>query len=215
MIRNRTPKLLPVITAVLLLSVWLVPSPSSAAVSMADYTSYPIFVNQTVPPDILFIVDLSDAMLPAAYGAYSLSYPSSGGIGATYASNYKGSGLTVTTTPAGSTTATPLADTFDSTQTYFGMFDSLSCYTASNSQFGSRVAKATSVSDVCASIQWDGNFLNWLSMRKIDLAKKVLIGGRTLSASNSDGTANTLLGEPKTGQSGSTNTCNSTECVPE
>jgi len=35
----------------------------------------------------------------------------------------------------------------------------------------------------------------------------MLIGGRTLSASNNDGTANTLLGEPKTGSDGSTADC--------
>lgn len=196
------------VTLVGLVGIVTTPAPA-AAVSMADYTSYPIFVSQTVSPDILFIVDFSDAMLPAAYGNYALSYPSSGGIGATYASNYKGSGLTITTTPAGSATPTALADTFNSSVAYFGMFDSLGCYSYASGQFGSRTAK-TLVTDACGSSQWDGNFLNWLAIRKIDQAKKVLIGGRTLSASNNDGTANTLLGEPKTGQYGSTNTCNST-----
>jgi type IV pilus assembly protein PilY1 len=182
---------------VLFLALFSSPVPSYAA-SMADYTNYPLFMAQNVPPNILFVVDFSDAMLPAAYGAYPLSYNSSG-IGATYASNYNGKGLTVTDS----------TDVFDPSRTWFGMFDSRGCYSTSSSQFTSRIPK-TLVTDACGSSQWDGNFLNWLAMRKIDQAKKVLIGGRTLSASNIDGSANTLLGEPKTGQHGSTNTCNST-----
>ena len=40
------------------------------APTMDKYTSYPVFVNKTVPPDILFVLDISEAMLPAAYGYY-------------------------------------------------------------------------------------------------------------------------------------------------
>jgi type IV pilus assembly protein PilY1 len=166
--------------------------------SNADYTAVPPFLGTAVPPNILFVVDLSEAMLPAAYGSYPLSYYTPG-IGATYASNYNGTGFTVTDS----------TDSYMASRTYFGMFDSLGCYTATSSEFAARTAKAL-VTDLCANTQWDGNFLNWLAMRKADLAKKVLIGGRTVSASNTDGTANSLLGEPKTGQAGSTNTCNST-----
>ena len=165
--------------------------------SNANYTAVPPFLGNAVPPNILFIVDLSEAMLPAAYGSYPLSYDPASGV--VYASNYNGTGFTVTDPN----------DTFVANNTYFGIFDSLGCYTATNSQFASRTPKSL-VTDSCANTQWDGNFLNWLAMRKIDLAKKVLIGGRTVSASNTDGTANSLLGEPKTGQAGSTNTCNST-----
>src|SRR6266540_1819544 len=42
--------------------------PSQAsAVSMADYTWYPLFLSQTVPPNILFIIDLGNETIPAAY----------------------------------------------------------------------------------------------------------------------------------------------------
>jgi len=89
------------------------------------------------------------------------------------------------------------------------MFNPYRCYTYSSGKFRSPVVKAN-VNTQCHASEWDGNFLNWLTMRKVDLAKKVLIGGRTLSASNSDGTANTLLGEPKTGSDGSTARCKNT-----
>src|SRR3989338_2898823 len=167
--------------------------PAARAVSMSDYTWMPIFIQNTVPPNILFIVDFSDAMLPAAYGTYPISYNGN----TNYSSNYAGVGLEITD-----------SETFDSTKTYFGMFDPLGCYSEGTNDFTTRVAKAT-ISTACSSAtQWDGNFMNWLAMRKVDAAKKVLIGGRTLSASNNDGTANTLLAEPKTGQYGSANTCN-------
>src|SRR5947208_4240897 len=173
---------------------------TAGAVSMADYTNAPLFQNATVPPNILFIVDFSDAMLPAAFGAYPLSYSTATGNCANYCSNYAGAGLTVTDT-----------ENFNSSKTYFGLFDSFGCYSQGTNTFDTRVAKAaTDTTIACASGKWDGNFLNWLSNRKIDLAKKVMIGGRTISASNNDGTANSLLGEPKTGQNGSTNTCNNT-----
>jgi len=181
---------------------------AQAVVSMSDYTAYPAFVSKTVPPNILFLVDFSEAMLPAAYGMYPISYLST----ATYSSNYKGAGLTVTTTPLNATTPAALADAFDPTATYFGFFDPMSCYAFSSHTFTGRVTKPLAVTDACAGSQpWDGNFLNWLGMRKIDQAKQVLIGGRTLSASsNTDGTANSIAGEPKTGQGGSANTCNGT-----
>ena len=40
---------------------------AASAQNMADYTNYPVFLNQTVPPNILFIVDLGNETLPAGY----------------------------------------------------------------------------------------------------------------------------------------------------
>ena len=178
------------------------------AQSMADYTSIPSFIASTVNPNILFMVDLSEAMLAATYGNYT---ESSGGK---ISSNVDGTGLCNTNTdtstnpqPSGCPSVNVTVDTFSTSTEYFGVFNPYRCYAYSSGKFRSPVAKA-SVSSQCSSSQWDGNFLNWLTIRKVDLAKKVLIGGRTLSASNSDGTANTLLGEPKTGSVGSTARCN-------
>jgi type IV pilus assembly protein PilY1 len=41
--------------------------------------------------------------------------------------------------------------------------------------------------------EWDGNFLNWLTMRRIDVARKVLAGG--LATSRTGGGNTTLIGE--------------------
>ncbi len=174
--------------------------PLARAVSMADYAWTPLFMQNSVPPNILFIVDYSDGMLPAAYGTYALSYNNA----ASYSSNYAGTGLTGT-----------VSDTFDSTHNYYGLFDPMRCYVpASPKGFGppgtGAVVKSAINSTCASSSPWDGNFLNWLAMRKVDVAKKALIGGQSLSASNTDGTADTLLGEEKTGLNGSTDTCAST-----
>ena len=46
---------------------------AAQTINMADYTNYPMFLNKSGPTNILFVVDLSNAQLPAAYGAYPIS----------------------------------------------------------------------------------------------------------------------------------------------
>jgi len=218
--------------------------PSQAsAVSMADYTWYPLFLSQTVPPNILFIVDLGNDTIPAAYdGAnsginsapnqnhYPMSFcctPTATVTSDKYASNVtltylaaqnqtsliavdiNGNALTDLT----ATTTTP-ADSFNPNKSFYGAFDPLRCYGTNSNSFIYGATKAL-VTDACAATQWDGNFLNWLAMRKKDVAYQVLIGGTSLPASsNTDGTADNLAGEGVTGRNGTTDTCatNSKSC---
>jgi len=53
--------------AALSLLAWVASPAAVFAQNMSDYTNYPIFLNQTVPPNILFLVDMGDATLEAAY----------------------------------------------------------------------------------------------------------------------------------------------------
>src|SRR5437899_12446638 len=56
---------------------------------------------------------------------------------------------------------------------------------------------------LCAGTFWDGNFLNWLAMRKMDIIYQALVGGAPKPAqANADGTANSLAGQDKTGENG-------------
>lgn len=74
---------------------------------------------------------------------------------------------------------------FDPNTTYPGYFDSTRKY---------RYDTVTGVFEVNANLTetdpqaWDGNFLNWLTMRRIDLARHALVGGkvrnRTVSGNN-------------------------------
>src|SRR2546428_3658813 len=200
----------------------LVPSPASA-VSMTDYTWMPVFAGQTVPPNILFLVDLGNHTLPAAYSGTNHQYPISFCSNCTtnpmstvtsnlYASNVtldnliavNKNGVAIAPAP---TTAAP-ADTFDPTHNYYGMFDPFRCYTTNSNSFTYGSTK-TNLNDPCASTFWDGNFLNWLTMRKTDVIYQALVGGAPKPAqANVDGTANSLAGQDKTGENGSSaNTC--------
>lgn len=66
---------------------------------------------------------------------------------------------------------------------YFGYFNPDARYTYSSNKF---------VPD--PSGNWSGNFLNWLAMRKIDVLRKVLMGG--LSTARTGGGATVNYGEP-------------------
>ena len=208
-----------VVTGVL---VGLLGTGEAHAQSLTDYTAYPPFINKTVPPNILFIVDLSNTTLPAAYGSYPLARKSGTVTAGKLTANVNlvsAPGLDLVSssddgvTANGATVAAP-SDAFDPTKNYYGLFDSWRCYTTDSNSFNYGSVKTT-VLAACGAGQWDGNFLNWLTMRKKDVAYQALIGGTSLPASsNTDGTANSLAGETKTGEDGSTNTCsnNSQPC---
>src|SRR5215470_17899700 len=214
--------------AAVCLIAWAASPGQVSAQNMSDYTNYPVFLNQTVPPNILFLVDMGDATLEAAYNGstynpststhrYPISFLTGTATAGLYASNVtltSASGdslVAVTTSGTVLSTATPAspADVFDPTRSYYGMFNPLRCYTTNSTGFIYGAVKAN-LTDACAGTYWDGNFLDWLTMRKVETISQVLIGGRPIPAqSNNDGTANTLSGIQKTGLDGSTNTCNS------
>ncbi|HET6515081.1 MAG TPA: hypothetical protein VFG09_07975 [Thermodesulfovibrionales bacterium] len=63
---------------------------------------------------------------------------------------------------------------FDPTQTYYGYFNGSYWYTYSSSRFLTSRLKSAGAK---ASTEWDGNFLNWLTMRRRDIIRKALTGG--------------------------------------
>jgi len=229
--RERIKKYQILVGAVVCVLGWLGNPAAVFAQNMADYTNYPVFLNQTVPPNVLFLVDMGDATLEAAYSAstyninnqrYPISFLAGTATSGLYAANVtltSASGdslVAVSTSGTAIATATPAspADLFDPNRSYYGMFNPLRCYTTNSNSFIYGAVKVN-LSDACAGTYWDGNFLNWLTMRKVETISQVLIGGRPIPAqSNNDGTANTLAGVQKTGQNGSTNTCttNSKSC---
>jgi len=69
---------------------------------------------------------------------------------------------------------------FSSSTAYSGMFDSLTCYTydTTDTRFEPAATKSPAVlGTACSSTQWDGNFLNWVTFRRLDAVKKAMIGG--------------------------------------
>ncbi len=69
---------------------------------------------------------------------------------------------------------------FDPSQTYVGLFNPMKCYqVGGNDVFEYDSTDKSSVSDTCSgTYEWDGNLLNWASMRRIDIVKWVLVGGK-------------------------------------
>ena len=60
---------------------------------------------------------------------------------------------------------------------YFGYFDSFKCYTYSTSS--DRFVPVGNTTDkYCGGSEWSGNFLNWLTMARIDTVRKILYGGK-------------------------------------
>ena len=77
-------------------------------------------------------------------------------------------------------------DAYDHNTRYYGYFEPYKRYT-----YGSNVFVRDDLG------VWDGNFLNWLTMRRIDIARKVLMGGLATSRT---GTGNqTNIGEAPSG----------------
>lgn len=72
---------------------------------------------------------------------------------------------------------------------YYGYFDSEWCYKHSGEYF-EPVAKATDFrcNDVTGA-DWSGNFLNWATMTRMDIVRRVLYGGKR----STDGTDKTVL----------------------
>ncbi|WP_022851357.1 pilus assembly protein [Limisalsivibrio acetivorans] len=60
---------------------------------------------------------------------------------------------------------------------YYGYFDSYKCYTYSTSDNRFNPVSETGDKYCGGTGEWSGNFLNWLSMSRMDVLRKVLYGG--------------------------------------
>nr|WP_298416122.1 PilC/PilY family type IV pilus protein [uncultured Halomonas sp.] len=72
-------------------------------------------------------------------------------------------------------------DTYKSSINYYGYFDSQSCYDYDDSIEGGAFKRANASGEdyTCSGNKyWSGNFLNWVSMTRIDILRKVLYGGK-------------------------------------
>jgi type IV pilus assembly protein PilY1 len=83
---------------------------------------------------------------------------------------------------------------FDPATNYYGVFDPTKCYqyaTGALELFRTGGSFSKSASSDCPdpTHPWDGNVLNYVSMRRIDVAKWVLTGGKCDGVRNAiDGT---------------------------
>lgn len=144
-----------------------------AAVQLESYSIRPHFVTQSVPPNIMLVVDNSGSMFLFAYfEGWNTDNPDDDNLG---------------------TSASNPAEGFDPSFPYYGYFDSAYWYnySSSNERFSPAALKTSRGK---STNEWDGNFLNWLTMRRTDVLKKVLTGGKT-------NTSGQLICEPPDGTS--------------
>lgn len=70
--------------------------------------------------------------------------------------------------------------------TYYGYFDPYKCYSYTGSGANAKFVPVSVTTNKYCSGQWSGNFLNWLTMSRMDVLKKVLYGGDRISDSESE-----------------------------
>jgi type IV pilus assembly protein PilY1 len=142
-------------------------SPASAT-GMTDYCQVPPYVIQNVPPTIMMLMDISGSMFNLAYrDGFNTSDTSDDAV------------CNTTTSPCTGFTNPGTYPAFK----YYGYFDPDRWYTYGSNSFtasGWKVGASDNTSPTRAktSSEWDGNFLNWMTMRRIDVIRKVLTGGK-------------------------------------
>jgi type IV pilus assembly protein PilY1 len=136
----------------------VVPSGPTVA-GMTDYCQVPPYVIQNIPPNVLILLDISGSMLNLAYrDGYQTP--------------------TNTADDRSCTSADPCMEYNwtgrPASHRYYGYFDPDQWYTYASGVF----TAAGPRSGAKQSSYWSGDFLNWLTMRRIDVMRKVLTGGR-------------------------------------
>lgn len=153
-----------------LLFIFFLSSGNSEAQTMSDYCIVPPYVIQNVPASVMIVVDNSGSMFNFAY---------SDGFNTSVTNN-----CTDTTNPCTGFTTPGAYPTYK----FYGYFDPDYWYTYSSSRFETSAPKTGSgLAGERAKLatEWDGNFLNWLTMRRTDVLRKVLTGGKTTSGEGS------------------------------
>ena len=137
---------------------------------MNDYKSTPPFINTAVPPNVLLLFDNSGSMNTLAY-----------------------KGAVAPATPW--IPATP----FNNATVYGGLFTATECYNYNGTEFVPDTGTANPpIPGTCtsATYNWSGNLLNYVTMRRIDIAKFAMTGGNCFAARDAAGKCTTsLLGQ--------------------
>ncbi len=179
------------------------PTKNPEAAVMEDYCVVPPYVIQNVPPNVMVVLDNSGSMLSFAYydgmDTADLSddkicdADNSGSTNNDYACSCSGN-------PCNNFAVLGTYPTFK----YYGYFNPDYWYTYDTNRFYPQAPKTGSGLPGWRDKyddEWDGNFLNWLTMRRVDIIRKVMTGGRCNGLSCNKGTSgegagnDRLLGE--------------------
>ncbi|WP_447784815.1 pilus assembly protein [Stenotrophomonas bentonitica] len=125
--------------------------PLRAALGDYDISQEPLYTKQSQPPLMMMVMSRDEQLFNKAYSDYS---------------DLDGDGVLDTT----------YLDTFE----YGGYFDSKLCYTGTtgaNGVFKASGAAGGANGHSCSG-RWSGNFLNWVTMSRLDVMRSVLYGGQ-------------------------------------
>lgn len=148
------------------LFLFLLPSINvQAVVTAEDFQAEPPVVSDSAEPLVLLGLSVDHELFKKAYNDYS---------------NLEGGDLTTEDT------------TYRNDFTYYGYFDPGYCYTyvATTPEYftpGIQISSATSCSATGAANTanaWSGNFLNWATMTRMDVVRRVLYGGKRSTDDN-------------------------------
>ncbi len=131
------------------MSAWSLLAIQSATAAPLNLRDTPIFLNESVPPLNMLVVGRDHRLYYEAYND---------------ASDLDGDGN--------------LDIGFKPTITYYGYFDSQTCYNYGSNRF-SPAGSANLPLNTCTG-RWSGNWLNYMTTARIDALRKVLYGGRRL-----------------------------------
>lgn len=124
-----------------------------SAATAANYTAYPMLNVGAVPPLAMLVMSRDEQLYIKAYTDYT---------------DLNGDGVVDTT----------YQDAFD----YSGYFDPNLCYAYASGVFKASAtatdANGNGKAHECNGSAWSGNFLNWVTMSRIDVLRFVLYGGK-------------------------------------
>ncbi len=118
--------------------------------AMSQYTSFPVIATESAVPLVMLAMSKDHQYWFKAYNDYTdLDIPPDGEPETTYKHAVD----------------------------YFGYFDSRKCYDYESSRFE---PKAFTTDKYCDTVSgaWSGNFLNWATMTRMDVVRKILYGGK-------------------------------------
>lgn len=139
--------------------------------ALLNFAQAPLFIGSNVPPKVMLTISKDQQLYKKAYNDYS---------------DLDGDG--------------DIETTYKHSIIYYGYFDSSKCYgyVTGVSRFEPQlpIAKDASGKFIAAlcnngatTNQWSGNFLNWVSMSRMDAVRKLLYGGLRVT----DGASDTVL----------------------
>jgi type IV pilus assembly protein PilY1 len=136
--------------AALCAAAMLAPAPQATALNLG---SQPLYLGGSLPPIVMLLTPKDHQLFKKAYDDFS---------------DLDGS------LPGGDSA---LEITYKHSIDYYGYFDPFKCYTYSNANGRFEPSAGTSTKYCAAGTAWSGNFLNWVTMSRLDVMRKLLFGG--------------------------------------